>query len=99
MERKTTSLTVTKETLATWGELSERSRIPLSKIMEDIAKELKPILDESESERVAFGVMRVPNKKHVMLAFVPIFCGSFEIPVNATDKQTDKAIRKRLKRQ
>jgi hypothetical protein len=99
MEKRTT-LTVTKETLAVWSELAERSRVPLSRIMEDIAKELKPLLDEAnESERVSFLVARIPKKKHVMIAVLPIMVSSFDLPMTDSNKKADREIKKRIEKE
>jgi hypothetical protein len=95
-----TTISVSHETLAVWRELADRSRIDLGKIMEDIAKELKPLLDEAdESERVSFLVARIPKKQHVMIAVLPIMVSSFDTPTSDSDAKVDSEVRKRLRKE
>jgi hypothetical protein len=93
-----TTMSVTPETLKTWRELADRSNIDLGKIMELIASDIKTVLDEIQTERISFGSLRVPDKKLVMLGFVPMEFGSFETLTTDSDKKVDAKIRKRLRK-
>jgi len=91
-------MSVTKETLQIWRELADRSNIDLGKIMELIASDIKTVLDEIQTSRLSFGSLRVPDKKLVMLGFVPMEFGSFDTSTTESDAKVDRKIRKRLKK-
>lgn len=48
---KQTTLTVSQETLATWNELSERTRIPISRLLKEITENIQKQLDLMQTGR------------------------------------------------
>jgi len=48
---KVTTISVSQETLATWNELSERTRIPISRLLKEITENIQKQLDLMQAGR------------------------------------------------
>lgn len=75
---KRTSIYVTPDTLSVFSELSEKTKIPLAQIMEELAKEIAVILHDGipdEANRINYMAKAFLDKSCVVLHFSSIFLG------------------------
>ena len=75
---KITSIGVSQDTLSIFRELSEKTKIPLFQIMEELAKEIAVILRDGlpdETTRVNFMSKAFLDKSCVVLHFSSLFLG------------------------
>ena len=62
---KQTTISVSPETLATWNELSARTRIPISTLLKDISETIQKQLDLMESGKKLLFMADFYNKDNV----------------------------------
>jgi dimeric dUTPase (all-alpha-NTP-PPase superfamily) len=75
---KITSIGVSQDTLSIFRELSEKTKIPLFQIMEELAKEIAVILRDGlpdETTRVNYMAKAFLDKSCVVLQFSSLFLG------------------------
>lgn len=75
---KRTSIAVHPDTLSVFSELSEKTKIPLAQIMEELAKEISIILHDGlpdESNRVNYMAKAFLDKSCVLLHFSSMVLG------------------------
>jgi len=75
---KITSMAVSPDTLSVFRELSEKTKIPLFQIMEELAKEISVILHSGlpdETTRVNYMAKAFLDKSCVVLHFSSMFLG------------------------
>jgi len=75
---KRTSIYVTPDTLGVFSELSEKTKIPLAQIMEELAKEIAVIMRDGladETSRINYMPKAFLDKSCVVLYFSSMFSG------------------------
>ena len=75
---KRTTIPVSQDALSVFSELSEKTRIPLFQIMEELSKEIRVIIKDGlpESDRINYMPKAFMDKSCVVLFFNSMFCGT-----------------------
>ena len=75
--KKLTTMGVFQDTLSTFRELSEKTKIPLLQLMDEIAKEIKTMLSDGlpENSRMNFMASHSLKNSAVILYFSTMTCG------------------------
>jgi chromosomal replication initiation ATPase DnaA len=88
-EPRKTTMNVSPETLNTFRELSEKTKIPLFQIMEELAQQYAIIMKKMESsDRLIYMATAVPTKNYILLNFGLMFCSKDE----PEDEETKRLI-------
>ena len=91
-----TTVSVKEETLAILKELSSKSRIPLTNLLEDLANLFKPLIKDYEAVSMVY--VNEPKTKSIRIQILPMIIGSFEAKDSDTEEQIDGKIHEELKR-